>query len=362
MKHSNYIVIFYSVVILLVGNLGINNSALAKPVSQQTASKSIDLADKQLKYLGRVTKDKKFSLTGSGLSFNVTGGNVWASFYVNDKTKAALNIIINGSEKALFLKSGEHRYLIAKNLIQGEHTVSILKRNEAAKGTVQLTNLAIEPTHVLRPAPTFTSKLLAIGDSITCGYGNEAKQSNEGNTLANQNGYQSYSAIAARKLQAELMIVCWSGRGMSRNRSVQNDETGLLPQLYNYYLPNESKEQWQASVFSPDHILINLGTNDNANGKIKGKLNKELYLTAYQNFINTLRADHPLVHLIFAIGPMKPGEISQWLPELTVKNKNTSSLIFSSYTGKSEIGGHYHPHVSKHKLMAEQLAKHIKNL
>ncbi|WNC73050.1 GDSL-type esterase/lipase family protein [Thalassotalea psychrophila] len=364
-KTVNRKAILHSFALLCIGILSVNNHVLANsPIQPITANsnttQSINLVDAQIKYIGRVTKGKQFSLTGSGLAFNLSGGNVWASFYIKEKNKAALNIVINGTEHALILKNGEHKYLIASNLPNGEHTISILKRNEAAKSTVQLTNLEIEPTHALHPAPTFKSQVLAIGDSITCGYGNEAKKNNEGNTLANQNGYQTYSAIAARKLQAEVMIVCWSGRGMSRNRSINNEDIGLLPQLYNYYLPNEPQEQWNPAEYSPEHILINLGTNDNANGKIKGELNKTLYLAAYQNFINTLRDDFPNAHLIFAIGPMKSGSISQWLPELTANNENTSSLIFTSYKGKSEIGGHYHPHVSKHKLMAEQLVEHIK--
>lgn len=357
--------------LLLVSISSINNYSLANTVAvskvqqsnvNSSAIQSIDLANAQIKYLGRVTKEKQFSLTGSGLSFNLTGGNAWASFYIKEKAKTALNIIINGVESTLFLTSGNHRYLLASNLPDGENTISIIKRNEAAKGTVKLTSLEIEKNHALRPAPVFKSKLLAIGDSITCGYGNEAKQNNEGNTLTNQNGYQSYSAIAARELQAEVMIVCWSGRGMSRNRSIKNQDIGLLPQLYNYYLPNEPEQQWQASAYSPDHILINLGTNDNANSKVKGDLSKELYLTAYQKFINTLRNDHPKAHLIFAIGPMQSGSIPKWLADLSTNNNNSSSLIFTSYKGKNEIGGHYHPHVSKHKLMAEQLVEHVRHL
>ena len=330
--------------------------------SSQTSVKSISLDDENLLYRGRVSDSKKFSLTGSGLSFSISGGSIWASFTIDNKAKAALNIVINGDDKTLILRPGSHRYLIADELPQGSHKINILKRNEAGKGSVQLTKLEINSSHHLMHTQRQQHRLLAIGDSITCGYGNEATHNDEGNTVSNQNGYQTYSAIAARALQSDLMIVCWSGRGISRNRSLKNDDVGLLPQLYQYILPNEAQQNWQPGDFVADHILINLGTNDNANSKTKGKLNKDLYLNAYQSFINTLRNDHPDAHLIFAIGPMNAGEISHWLPELVEKNENSSTLIFTPFTDNSEIGGHYHPHVSKHIKMSEQLSEHINSL
>lgn len=85
--------------LLFFSTLNVNSYAVDKYSTATTlppsAIQSIDLANKQIKYLGRVTKQKQFSLTGSGLSFNITGGNIWASFYIHDNTKAALNVVIN---------------------------------------------------------------------------------------------------------------------------------------------------------------------------------------------------------------------------------------------------------------------------
>ncbi len=323
-------------------------------------AKTISLNAEAIQYQGRVTAQQQFAWTGSGFEFGIDKGSVTATFdSLNDSS--ALTVIVDGLETVIYLTKGNKPYLLAENLVPGTHQISIFKRNEAGRGTVQLTSLTIDDSATLVKLKQKPNKLLAIGDSITCGYGNEALNSQEGNTRSNQNGYLSYVAISARRLNAELMLTCWSGRGMFRNRNIYEDKVGVLPELFKYTLPREQQGLWQHQKFVPDWILINLGTNDISNAIKKGPLNKSDYLMAYQTFVEQLLEYYPKAELIFAIGPMKHNSLNVWLAELSDRYDNATDLQFSAYDNPTDVGGHYHPSISKHKQMADTLVDHINN-
>ena len=48
-----------------------------------------------------------------------------------------------------------------------------------------------------------------IGDSISCGYGNEAANEHEHFSPTTENAYFSYGAIAARAFNADYTCIAW---------------------------------------------------------------------------------------------------------------------------------------------------------
>ncbi len=198
---------------------------------------------------------------------------------------------------------------------------------------------------------------------FTCGYGNEAKTLAEGNTVENENGYMSYAPIAARALEADLMMFCWSGRGLFRNRQLNDDQATTIPKIFNQTLPMSGTPEWDHSRFVPDVVVINLGTNDMAeqNGK-KAPLPKAGYVAAYKQFITRIRAIAPDSKIIISIGPMGFKPVSEWLPEIAAEFDDVSVLVYAPFTGPEDKGGHYHPSVQKDHAMALELIQAIEGV
>jgi len=274
---------------------------------------------------------------------------------------AGLTGVINGDPHFLKLDKGRSVVPLAENLNPEEwHKVSIVKRSEGFQGVVRFNGFEMPESGELKAPAASGRKLLVLGDSITCGYGNEAADPNEGNTVENENGYMSYALIAARELDADAMLVCWSGKGMYRNRSRSNDQHETLTELFERTLPLDSKERWDHQRFIPDVIVINLGTNDSAEHHgAKEPLSKSAFIATYVDFLKRLRAYAPDSKLILSVGPMQSGLVSKWLPEIATQFEETSVLIFSKFSGRQDIGGHWHPSVVKHQKMADQLVNTI---
>jgi hypothetical protein len=76
-----------------------------------------------------------------------------------------------------------------------------------------------------------------VGDSITCGYGNEGTDPCNF-SAETENHYLTYGALAARMFGAELSTVAWSGKGVVNN--FDNDVFEPLPQIYDRLLATEA--------------------------------------------------------------------------------------------------------------------------
>jgi lysophospholipase L1-like esterase len=75
--------------------------------------------------------------------------------------------------------------------------------------------------------PAGASRLIeVIGDSISCGYGDLGKLA-DSECLTTESHWDSYEAVAARALGAEVSTIAASGRGVIRNYG--GDTSGTMP-------------------------------------------------------------------------------------------------------------------------------------
>jgi hypothetical protein len=314
-----------------------------------------------LRYVGRFTDDYRFGWTGCMVETEFKGSKISAELNVVTGPSAGMTVVIDGEPYFLEISRGRKTYVLAEGLSPNTtHRIALFKRSEGALGTVQFNGFRI-PDHAKLSRPVAPKrKMLVIGDSITCGYGNEAKSLDEGNSIENENGYMSYAPIAARTLDADLMMFCWSGRGMFRNRQLNDDQATTIPKIFNQTLPMDKGIKWDHSKYIPDIVVINLGTNDMAeqNGK-KEPLSKEGYITAYKQFITRLRSYAPESKIIISIGPMGFEPISDWLSEISAAFDKVSVLVYSPFAGDDDMGGHYHPSVKMDRKMASELIVEI---
>ena len=323
--------------------------------------------DTNIVKMGRFSKNNQFGWTAAGFRFKTDATDVDAVLKLTATRAGALQVVVDGKPtEVLQLKKDQTVYPLARGLAAGEHTIEVWKRTEGYLGQVQLAGLKLNAGAKLLPLKAHDRKILVVGDSITCGYGSEAKDIGEGNNTKNENGHMGYGPIAARALNAEVMMVCWSGRGMYRNRSETNDQDNTMPKMFDRALPLNDKAVWDHASYVPDVVVINLGTNDLYRGKKKQKpeLTKENFLGAYREFIKRLEGLYPKAKIIAAIGPMAVKPISDWLPDLAQEDRKVSVLIwkYPQKDRKSYIGGHWHPSVKMNELMGKELAAKIREI
>jgi lysophospholipase L1-like esterase len=266
-------------------------------------------------------------------------------------------------------------YPLARNLAGGTHTVRVSKRTEAQVGKASFLGFRVRPGTALSLPDAPLRRLEFVGDSITCGYGDEVSTTDPDSykfTSTNENALLAYGAVTGRALGADYVAVAASGRGMVRNYSGGGGLTG--PQFYDLTAPDSSGVAWDPARYSPDVIVVNLATNDFSTGLTADQLEtmRSNYRQTWGEFLTHLRDTHPLATLIAAVGPMMtdsyPTGYQAWTSirsdvQETVNartaegDSNVFYLEFSPQT--SPYGEDWHPTIATHQKMADLLTAFI---
>ncbi len=289
------------------------------------------------------------------------------------------NIIIDdGEPMVLEAIPGENTYVLADALEDAEHTVEIYKRIESGggRGRGEFLGFRIPEGTDLLPVDARPHRIEVIGDSISCGYGNELSTDDPDSyhyTTVNSNAYNAWVAIAARDLDAEYMAVAYSGRGIHRN---YEDQAGdVLPEMYLNTIPDGESAPWETYRFTPEVLVINLGTNDFSPGIEDIDVAVTLYELTFLEFVEALRRFYPDTVIILAVGPMVT---DAWPTGFRALSNITTSLeniiaareadgdedihLLELPQQSSPYGEDWHPTVATHMEMAEILMTMIDDL
>ncbi len=350
--------------LLLIGpwSLILGHSAAASP-----AAAAISPSDPALHYIGRFDTGSgeapRCSWPHSALRFTLSGGS--ATIRLRDGGKSHWQVVLNGeASSVLALQAGDHDYPIAQSLPPGRHLVELVKRTEASQGGTQILGLTLTDGATLLPTPPRARRVLAIGDSITCGFGNEAPNKEAKFTPATQNAWLTYGAIAARRFDADYVAIAASGKKLWPDNTIVS--------LHDRVLANAPAPLWDHAAYTADLIVVNLGTNDFA----RENPDEAGWITAYLEFIARLRVLHPGVTIYCSVGPMisdwpgdrKPRRAILGYLEQVVARANTDLpagtrpvhlLDFGVQSAHHGIGADWHPSVRTHQLMADKLAAAI---
>jgi len=197
----------------------------------------------------------------------------------------------------LVTSAGEMLYSLASGLAEGEHQFEMYRRTEASSGVTVVQGFEVSDGELLEPPAAAARRIEVIGDSITCGYGDEGKApcSFSADT---ENPYGAYAAALARSLDAELDTVAWSGKGVIYNYN--GDRLNPLPVVYDRVVPDDRKNPWSFAR-KPDVVIINLGTNDFSTANAP---TSALFTSTYQEFLARLRLLYPEAFILCTVGPM----------------------------------------------------------
>jgi len=305
---------------------------------------------------------EQFAWSGSGLLASFEGSSLSVS--LNDASENQFTVILDGQlQPKLEAQSGEHDYVLASSLEAGPHTLELYRRTEASCGVTQFPGLDFgDGGMLLPPPPAATRRIEVIGDSITCGYGNEGASATCSFSADTENHYSTYGAIAARELGAELVTVCWSGKGIIYNYG--DDKTDPLPALYDRTLPGDSSSAYDFSLV-PDAVVINLSTNDYSTDDDPAAA---VFEQAYVDFLRHLRSKYPDTWIIGTVGPML-GD-----PDLSTARAGIAAAVgVLEQEGDTKVrswemnisndapGCDYHPSVDTHAAMADALIQELRS-
>lgn len=278
--------------------------------------------------------------------------------------------------KKIILDKDEGEYVLFEADAPKTVVVRVLKMSEAAFGMAGFRALKYEGALLARSSRETLPKIEFIGDSITCGYGIEGVWNRDTFSTATERADLSYAFLTARKLRAEFSMVSWSGIGVISNfvdASQEIPETPILmPSLWPYADKSASirlgrePEVWDEKNFSPDVIVIHLGTNDDSFVRNDGA-KKALFREAYRALVEAARRRSPRAKICCCLGAMGQNLCAVIEDALSLFKKDfpNARAEFVKFPVQSEsdgIAADWHPSAATHEKMAEILSESIARL
>ena len=197
-----------------------------------------------VRWVGRVdtTTDAahpRFSWSGTGFVARVLG-DVAVRADQHQRHVPIFKTVVDGTPQAPFTAAaGTSRPArSASGLAADVHTVELYRQTEGPQGDSQLLALTVGGGALMDP-PRRPGRLIeVIGDSITCGYG-ELGTLADSDCFPTESHWDTYEAVAARALGAEVSTIAISGQGVFRNYG--GDMTDTMPMVYTRALTNVAR-------------------------------------------------------------------------------------------------------------------------
>jgi hypothetical protein len=352
---------------------------------------------KYLRFHGRTLKDDKkqavfFNWTGAGFSCTFTGKALTAALIGIASPNLGgpdlpdeypyIGITVDGNRalaRRLRIDAGEREYTLFSSETEGVHTVRIIKLSENMRGKCGMTALtadgSVRPCEESEPA----LHIEVVGDSITCGYGNEAPSPMAPFLPEEENGWITYAALASAALNADLSAVCVSGISMA---GVQfGPAMPMMPGMEDLYAYTdriyESMDgqtpvfsRWDFALHPVDAVIINIGTNDANMIRIQGdeKTGEMRFMEKYAAFIENVRAlNGKNTHIICTLGPMDYylydviRDAAAYYQTQT-GDERVHCLKFGGIRPWSEQMASGHPSAGIHERMGRELAAKLREI
>lgn len=321
--------------------------------------------------------------SGTGVEFTLKGtkaevtiaGDTAATTANNDANYARFAVYVNGERKIdEQVKALEKTYTVFESETEQEVDIKIIKLSETAMSTIGIKKISAVSADGIKPAPEKDLKIEIIGDSITCGYGVDDEDKEHHFSTATEDVTKSYSYKTAEALNADYSMVSISGYGVISGYSgdgVKHPEQAL-PQYYTKmgfaYSTLSGKKpsdiDWDFTKFTPDVVVINLGTNDDSYcGTDSAK--QEEYAAAYVEFLKTVREKNPDAKIICTLGIMGARlypyvEYAAYNYTQETGDTNISCMQFEQQTEANGYAADWHPTAKTHDIAAEKLTAEIK--
>ena len=331
-------------------------------------------------------------------------GKIWllssaaeVGFRVKGATKLRLKLLADDTVREPALEPLRPRFgiwldgekILDGRLMSEETTVTVFEGEEKRNADVRLIKLSectqslmavqeIETDGTISALPKRPLKIEFIGDSITCGYGVEGKSVDEPFTTDAENAEKAYAFLAAETLNMDALLTSFSGYGIisgyTDNAAIRN-ETELVPIYYEkegqnpYRLPSGKRIQdipRDFSVFQPDYIVVNLGTND-LSWCGADRERQDLFALKYAEFLKTVRKNNHAARILCILGVMGTGlnpkvqeAVGNYCRE-TGDRKIRVMMLEEQNAARDGLGSYFHPSEITQRLLAEKVTDAIRD-
>jgi len=310
---------------------------------------------RMLAYPG-VTLQFRWRGPGLALQFERLGENGWFELMVDQLPP-----------RTIILPEGVSRVTLAQDLpADAVHVAQLVRRIESWQGTVRLREVVVpDGTELLDPPAARGHRLLFIGDSVTCGASVHPDAPESPNGVGRNDASVAYGMILGKRLLADVHLVSYGGRGLVRDwQGLTNDQTNNAPIFFERACPDDAAAPWDHASWTPEVIVIGLGTNDFNQGVPQ----RTEWLSAYAAFLVRIRAVHPQSQILLLTSPIlggMPGTSSG--EKRTVLTEYISSVVTTARArGDRRISFHDlahqpgsphdgHPTAAQHQAMANEL-------
>jgi len=329
--------------------------------------------DKHIQYVGRICFDNperpRFTFPGTQINARFTGTSLKM---IAKPCSGYFMAQIDTAEpfKVAFTGQRDSVVTLATALADGEHTVRLMYVIEGYDLKPSFWGFVLDSNARLLPPPPLPERTIEfIGNSITCGYGNESYDKNDHFEYETENHYLGYAQMTCRALGAYAHVVARSGIGVYRSYGGPKKGTpeNVMTTEYEYTNLYDRSERWDFSRFQPQVVCINLGTNDLSTNNYDEKLLK----AAYKKFLVQVRGHNPKAKIVYLCGSMLGGK------ELAIAQKALNEVVdearkagdqevyrfdFTPSDGSLHYGADWHPSVWQHQLMAAELTAYLRKI
>lgn len=314
----------------------------------------------------------EFVFTGSRCEITIAGdSNAADASKANDHVRIA--IYLNG-ERVVddMINAAEKTYVVSADA--QENVVRIVKLSETAMSTCGIKVIAAE---AIRPTEKKAHFVEFIGDSITCGYGVDDEVAEHHFSTTTEDVTRAYAYRTAELLGADYSMCSISGYGIISGYTATGEEkitSQTLPQFYDrlgfsygtYQKKIVASVKWDFTGYTPDLIVVNLGTNDDSYTLSKRDRQKE-YCAAYVEFLKVIREHNPDAKILCTLGVMGD-RLYPWVEKAAkdyteeTGDANIACMRFAVQSPSDGYAADWHPTEATHTKAAEKLTGFIREL
>jgi len=313
-----------------------------------------------------------FCYPGTAFTIHFTGSSVKAK--LRENSGYYVYSIDNGNyQKKISTETGGNSdiltFTLAENLPAGEHTVKLMLVTEAYQTDPEFVGFELNNgAKLLKPITKKKVKIEIIGNSITCGYGVEANGRDDHFADSTSNFAKSYAGLTLKNLDAISMVVARSGIGIYKNYGdVKTGSAWPMPRVYENALISDTTVAWNFSQWSPDIVIIALGTNDLS----EDNYDYEKFALAHIAFLKKVRSHYKSAKIVLLNSPMLHYQQSLDLLNVITNSQNAMSVLGDSriYSfsfpelsdSPEDYGADWHPSAARARDYSRLLTYFIQN-
>jgi lysophospholipase L1-like esterase len=336
--------------------------------------RSYPATSSRIRVMGRHVDDKNSVAFGaSGVTFYIKFRGSALEVELENEARDSTShnwftVVVDSGEPFRFRADpSTRRYKLVEGLPLGEHTLSLSKATEGQNGHNRL--VAVYTQELLTAHALPARRIEFVGNSITSGYGLDQRPvpCGRGAWYDKSHAWLAYGPRIARHLNAEWMLSSVSGIGVVRN---WNTPSPVMHDIYRgvYMEYADSLTAWDFRRYTPDLVVIALGTNDFAETGTPPRpaLDGEKFVRDYTRFAADVRVHYPRAKLLLLTSAMLSADKNRLLAEYlrrVMRNRaaaGDSAITMYAFSGRYTAGCDGHPDLAEHVRMAEELEPTVK--